>query len=319
MKYERSAGTVSFTEIDGVPHYVIVRSRAGYYGFPKGHLEEGESELEAALRETREEAGISVIPLPDFCATDEYKLPGKKGVRKRVTYFAAVYVDQDVVHQASELQDARLMTFEEAMALFTHESNCRILREADIFVRGYLAGRQASEGMQGDPFLRYLREGDDIWRTRALTDASCRRDGRRLPMEEVNTELATYGDALLKCTLCEYFLDRVDRLTVVKQNYESDVALVGIGQMYDLIRYLHFDRSSSRIPQDYNVRPVPLDCPPEEERELRASNERHKYIATAIEALLGAMFRAHGDLHEIRRTVRIWVEHIGLPKKKKLN
>ena len=319
MKYECSAGTVAFTEVDGKPQYVIVRSRTGYYGFPKGHIEEGESDLEAALRETREEAGISVIPLPDFCTVDEYRLPGKKGVRKRVVYFAAVYVDQTVVHQESELADARLMTYEEAMSCFTHESNRRILTEADGFIRGFMAGRSTAYEMKGDPFLRYLREGDDPWRTRALTDETCRKDGRRLPMEEINTELATYGDALLKFTLCEFFLDRVNKLTIVKQNYESDVALVGVARKYDLLRYLHFNRHDRRIPQNYDVRPVPLDCPPVEERELRMSNERHKYIATAMEALLGAMYRSHGDFDEIRRTVRGWVEYIGLPTCKKMN
>ena len=317
MKYERSAGTVAFTPVDGEPRYVIIRSLGGYYGFPKGHIEEGESELEAALRETREEVGLSVDPLPDFSATDEYKLPGKRGVRKSVIYFAACYEGQEIQPLASELLGASLMSFSEALSHLTHESNRRILSEADAFIRGYLAGRRLAFSGRPDPFLRYLRDGDDPHRTRALTDATCRRDGKRLPIEQVNTELATYGDALLKFTLCELFLDRVDKLSVVKQNYESDVALVGVAERYDLLRFLHFDRTDRRIPQDYEVRPVPLDCPPAEERILRAENERHKYIATAMEAILGAMFRAHADMDEIRATVRSWVEYMGKPPKKK--
>ena len=316
MRYERSAGTVSFTQVDGELRYVIIRNRGGYYGFPKGHIEEGESEMEAALRETREEVGLRVNALPDFSATDEYKLPGKKGVRKTVIYFAARYEGQEIVPLMSELTDARLMTYSEAMERFTHEGNRRILTEADAFIRGYLAGRRIAFEGRPDPFLRYLQEGDDPWRTRALTDATCRRDGHRLPIEEVNTELATYGDALLKFTLCELFLDRVNKLSAVKQNYESDVALVGVAERYDLLRYLHFDRSDRRIPQDYSVRPVPLDCPPDEERRLRSDNEKHKYIATAVEALLGAMYHTHADMDEIRATVRSFVEYMGKPPRK---
>lgn len=316
MKYERSAGTVSFTQVDGELRYVIIRNRGGYYGFPKGHIEEGESEMEAALRETREEVGLRVTPIPDFSATDEYKLPGKKGVRKTVIYFAARYEGQEIVPLLSELTEASLMTYSEAMASFTHEGNRRILAEADAFIRGYLAGKRMAFEGRPDPFLRYLEEGDDPWRTRALTDASCHRDGVRLPIEEVNTELATYGDALLKFTLCELFLDRVNKLSAVKQNYESDVALVKVAERYDLLRYLHFNRADRRIPQDYDVRPVPLDCPAEEERRLRADNERHKYIATAVEALLGAMFHAHADMDEIRATVRSFVEYMGKPPRK---
>ena len=33
----------------------------GYWGFPKGHIEEGEKPLEAALREVSEETGFTVV------------------------------------------------------------------------------------------------------------------------------------------------------------------------------------------------------------------------------------------------------------------
>ena len=40
------------------------RSGDGYWGFPKGHLEEGENPLQAALREVQEETGF-VVQVPE--------------------------------------------------------------------------------------------------------------------------------------------------------------------------------------------------------------------------------------------------------------
>ena len=134
MKYEVSAGAVVFTEIDGVRKYVIICSREGYYGFPKGHIEAGESETDAALREIREEVGLQVSILPGFRTVDEHEIPRKKGVIKRIVYFAARYEGQEIRYQRKELSGASLMTFDEAMQVFQFESSKRILTEADAFL-----------------------------------------------------------------------------------------------------------------------------------------------------------------------------------------
>ena len=55
---ERSCGAVVATEKDGVRYYVLVKG--SYVGLPKGHMEPGESERETALREVREETGLTL-------------------------------------------------------------------------------------------------------------------------------------------------------------------------------------------------------------------------------------------------------------------
>lgn len=138
MKYEVSAGAVVFTEVDGVRKYVIICSREGYYGFPKGHIEAGETEIDAALREIYEEVGLQVTILPDFRVVDEHEIPNKKGVIKRIVYFAARYEGQEICYQKEELSDASLMTFDEAMRVFQFENSKRILTEADAFVSRWI-------------------------------------------------------------------------------------------------------------------------------------------------------------------------------------
>lgn len=59
-------------------HYQIalVQNRKGYWGFPKGHIEEGESPIQAAKREIYEEAGISHLELVEDLGFVKHMKPG---------------------------------------------------------------------------------------------------------------------------------------------------------------------------------------------------------------------------------------------------
>lgn len=57
MKFEKSCGAIVFTRQNGEIEYVIIQSLEGWYGFPKGHMEQNETEIETALREVREKQG----------------------------------------------------------------------------------------------------------------------------------------------------------------------------------------------------------------------------------------------------------------------
>lgn len=132
---EKSCGAVVFTRVDGDIKYVIIQSLAGYYGFPKGHMEAGESEKQTALREVYEETGLTVHILDDFRYVDAYMIPAKPGVMKQVVYFAAEYENQKLRHQPEELQGITLMSFEEALGAFQWESSKKILKEVTDFLR----------------------------------------------------------------------------------------------------------------------------------------------------------------------------------------
>lgn len=139
MTYEYSAGAVVFTIVDDNIKYVIIRSRQGYYGFPKGHIERGEDERTAALREVLEEVGLRVTLLDGFRIEDEHPIPSKRNVMKNIVYFAAEYSDQDIRYQRKELSGAQLMTFDEAMRSFQFEGSKRILTQANEFIVNYVS------------------------------------------------------------------------------------------------------------------------------------------------------------------------------------
>lgn len=134
MQYEKSCGAVVFTRRNGQIRYVLAQNLEGYYGFPKGHMEAGETETETALREIREEVGLSPRLIEGFRTCDEHPLPKKPGVMKQVVYFLAEYEDQEIVFQKEELMSAPLVSYEEAMALFVFESSKRLLTEAHAFL-----------------------------------------------------------------------------------------------------------------------------------------------------------------------------------------
>ena len=137
MNYEYSCGAVVFTRIDGEPHYVLVRAKnqpVGCHGFPKGHMEPGETEEQTALREICEETGLRVRLLPGFRAVTEYDLPDLPGTRKRVVFFLAEYGEQEPVAQESELAAITLAPWPRALELTEFADSKRILTEAHEFL-----------------------------------------------------------------------------------------------------------------------------------------------------------------------------------------
>ena len=137
MKMEKSCGAVVFTREGGTVKYVIIRSTEGFYGYPKGHMEPGETEEQTALREIKEETGLDVTLLPGFRTEDAHALvrEGRPDVTKQIVYFLAEYTGQVLRAQAGEVSAIALMTYDEAMDAFQFESSRRILREADAYIK----------------------------------------------------------------------------------------------------------------------------------------------------------------------------------------
>lgn len=135
MKMEKSCGGVVFTRRDDEILYVIIRHRGGHCGFPKGHMESGETEQETALREIREEVGLIVDLVGGFRAEERYALPGKNGIMKQVVYFLAEFADQAPIPQPEEIARVYLLPFEEALRMLPFPEARRILTQADQFLR----------------------------------------------------------------------------------------------------------------------------------------------------------------------------------------
>lgn len=129
---EKSAGAIVYTDIDNERYYLIIKDFHNNYGFPKGHLEENETLQEAALREIKEEVGLDVILDDNFKEELRYIMPN--GIEKSSTYFIAYYCDQEINFQKEEVQETKLLKYEEALQILTFESMIETLKKANKYL-----------------------------------------------------------------------------------------------------------------------------------------------------------------------------------------
>ena len=131
MALIQSAGAVLYTLVDGVRHYVLVREKNGSYGLPKGHVESGETLAQTALREIREETGVTAM-LHTFtpAMVDEYPIAG--GDTKRVSWFVARYADQTPNADRTQVLGVLVLPIEAALKTLTYGSTREILRQLDL-------------------------------------------------------------------------------------------------------------------------------------------------------------------------------------------
>lgn len=87
MAIEKSAGAVVFWRGEQIEYLLLLSS---FWGFPKGHVEEGETEEQAARREIREEAGLEVALLDGFREIDAYTFRRREArIQKHSIFFLA--------------------------------------------------------------------------------------------------------------------------------------------------------------------------------------------------------------------------------------
>ena len=134
-KYEKSCGGVVFRETEQGISYVLVRNYL--WGFPKGHISVGETELDTARREIFEETGLNVEFLNGFRATDVHSLAreGNPDMIKKVTYFLAQYDHQTPKPIDSEISAMLEVGYAEALAAISNRRLKEILTEANDFLR----------------------------------------------------------------------------------------------------------------------------------------------------------------------------------------
>ena len=132
---EKSCGTIPYTAKDKTIYYLLVKAKGnGYCGFPKGHVERDESEIETALRETFEETSVRVEVNKDFRRETVYKI--RNGVEKTVVYYLASFRDQIPARNYNfEDFEYMLLPFEQADRELTFDSAKQILKDANDFLK----------------------------------------------------------------------------------------------------------------------------------------------------------------------------------------
>lgn len=143
MLREKSCGVVPYRQAEGQVLYLVISSaltRREHWEFPKGGVEEGENETETALRELREETGVSAVELVrGFREPIHYVYRRPEGlISKQVVYFLGLVKDPAVVLRVEECKDYRWATYEEAKKLLRHSNARSLLDRAQGRITGVM-------------------------------------------------------------------------------------------------------------------------------------------------------------------------------------
>lgn len=134
MKQEKSCGAVIFREENTQRYYLILKSTQGHTTLCKGHVEGDEAEHETAVREIREETGLTADFIGGFREVITYS--PKPGVVKDVVFFLARVSGGTLSCQPEEVAAIRFLPLDEALAALTHQSDRDTLQKAHAFLEG---------------------------------------------------------------------------------------------------------------------------------------------------------------------------------------
>ena len=131
-RVERSAGGVVVRRVGDVLNALVIRDPYGNWGLPKGHLENGESSGEAALREVAEETGLDGLRLgPELATIDWYFRAGGKLIHKFCAfYLMASDAGDPVPEEAEGITECVWLSLDDAEARITYDNAREVVRVA---------------------------------------------------------------------------------------------------------------------------------------------------------------------------------------------
>ncbi|MDD3191800.1 MAG: GNAT family N-acetyltransferase [Bacilli bacterium] len=145
MQFEKSCGAVVYHYDQDECKILLIKQLHGrHWSFPKGHMEQNESEEETAVREVKEESGMDIQLIEGFREVNTYPISRNK--LKDVIYFLGRAISKQVCKQEEEIEAIGWFTVLEAYEKITFENDVEILRKAMNFfeVNNNLILRQAN-------------------------------------------------------------------------------------------------------------------------------------------------------------------------------
>lgn len=132
---ERSAGVVIFRKENNQLVFLLLHYPSGHWDFVKGRFEEGEKPHQTAVRETKEETGITDLNFVDELVEKieyNFQFEGQL-IHKEVVFFLAETKTKNVIVSHEHLEYVWL-DYENAMKTITYQNAKDILEKANILL-----------------------------------------------------------------------------------------------------------------------------------------------------------------------------------------
>jgi bis(5'-nucleosidyl)-tetraphosphatase len=134
MKEEVSAGIILFNEIED-KEFLLLNYPSKHWDFVKGKMEKDETAHETALRETKEETGISDVEFIDgFKEEIEYYFyADNQEIHKKVIFFLGKTKTKDIILSHEHL-DFIWLNFDNALEKITYKNAKNLLKKSRKFL-----------------------------------------------------------------------------------------------------------------------------------------------------------------------------------------
>ena len=128
---ERSIGAIIKYYSNGIPEdifsqcrseFLLLKNRRGFWGFPQGHKEKGESEIQTLIREVSEETGITTLNIRSYIGKIHYSYFRSDGMKyeKEVSFYFALTPNRNV-EISHEHYEFRWAPFTDVICMLHHE------------------------------------------------------------------------------------------------------------------------------------------------------------------------------------------------------
>ena len=133
---EESFGIIPLKKKDSFWHVYLVRLKSGnHIGFPKGHKNRNETDIQAASRELKEETNLSVKKfLSDKPLIEEYQLQKDKNIIHKIVYYYIAQVEGDFKIDTNEVIEGFFVDLKKAKDLLTYDNSKKTVLEVIEFL-----------------------------------------------------------------------------------------------------------------------------------------------------------------------------------------
>ncbi len=134
VKVSSAGGIVYRINKDNNIEFLLVKILGGNWGFPKGHIEDNETEIMTAIREIKEETNLETIIIDPENFKKDISYITNTGELKYVTFFLARAISHNVLIDIGEISEYKWCSYGDALKILTYSSHRKLLQEARLYI-----------------------------------------------------------------------------------------------------------------------------------------------------------------------------------------